>query len=56
MLAFAEVMAMKQNAIELDDNGLFYITATGTVEEIIPVMTMQLEKLKRIKDQKDNQH
>lgn len=56
MLAFAEVMARKQNSIELDENGQFYVTACGTIDEIIPVVQQQLERLERIKKQKDNQH
>jgi hypothetical protein len=57
MLAFAEVMALKQNSIEFDENGgFFFITATGSLEEVIPTMYKQLEKLERIKNQRDNQH
>ena len=54
MIAFAEIMSMKQNAIELDESGLFYVTATGPLEEVIPVMHHQLERLERIKKQKDS--
>lgn len=53
MLAFAEVMARKQNAIELDEHGFFYVTASGPIEEIIPVMQQQIARLERIKKQKD---
>jgi hypothetical protein len=56
MLAFSEVMARKQNCVELDENGFFYVTAAGPIEEIIPVMYQQLERLERIKRQKDNQN
>lgn len=56
MLAFAEVMAMKQNAIELDENGFFYSTAAGPLDEIIPVLHKQIEKLERIKKQRDSTH
>ena len=55
MLAFAEVMARKQNAVELDENGFFYVTAAGPLEEIIPVLHQQIEKLERIKRQRDTQ-
>jgi hypothetical protein len=54
MLAFSEIMAMKQNAVELDENGFFYVTASGPIEEIIPIMYKQIEKLERIKKQKDS--
>jgi hypothetical protein len=51
--AFAEVMARKQNSIDLDEDGFFYVTATGPIEVIIPIIEKQLEKLERIKRQKD---
>jgi hypothetical protein len=55
MLAFAEVMAMKQNSIELD-NDTWYVTAAGTLDEIIPVVYQQIERLERIRKQRDGQH
>lgn len=54
MLAFAEVMALKQNCIELDNDGVFYVSAAGTLEEVIPVMYHQIERLERIKKQKED--
>lgn len=53
-IAFAEVMAMKQNSIELDEKGIFFVTASGTLEDVIPTMYKQLEKLERIKQQRDS--
>lgn len=52
--AFAEVMARKHNTLELDENGFFYVSAAGPLEEVIPVVEKQLEKLERIKKSKDN--
>lgn len=52
LIAFAEIMSRKQNSIELDDNGFFYVTAAGPIEEIVPTMKKQLEKLERIEQQK----
>jgi hypothetical protein len=49
-------MALKQNSVELDEDGMFYVSASGTLEEVIPIMYKQIEKLERIKKQKDNQH
>lgn len=51
--AFAEIMARKQNTVELDDEGFFYVTAAGPLEEIIPTLYKQVHKLERIKKQKD---
>lgn len=55
LIAFAEVMARKQNSLELDDQGFFYVTASGPIEEVIPTLEKQLEKLERIKKAKDTQ-
>lgn len=52
MLVFAEVMARKANSIDRDENGLYYVTSCGNIDEIIPIMEQQIEKLKRL--QKDN--
>lgn len=56
MLAFAEVMAMKQNCIELDDNGVFYVSAAGPVDDVISVLYQQIERLERIRNQRNNPH
>lgn len=53
--AFAAVMARKSNSIEMDEKGFFYVTASGKVEEVIAVMHKQLDRLEKIKQQKDNQ-
>jgi hypothetical protein len=55
MLAFAEIMARKQNTLELDENGFFYVTCSGPIDEIIPETKKILERLERIKKQKDTQ-
>jgi hypothetical protein len=54
ILAFAEIMSNKANSIELDENGNFYVTATGPIEVVIPIMHKQLERLERIQKQKEN--
>jgi hypothetical protein len=55
MIAFAEVMANKRNTVELDENGFFYVQSSGPLEEVLAVMHKQVEKLERIKKQKDEQ-
>lgn len=56
MLAFAEVMSMKQNAIELDEGGVFYVTASGQLDEVIPILQAQTERLKRIRNERNGSH
>lgn len=53
IISFAEVMAKKQTCIELDDHGSFYVSASGPLEEVIPALYKQLEKLERIKKAKE---
>lgn len=52
MIAFAEVMARKQNSLEMDGDQ-FYVTAAGTLEEVIPTLRIFLDRLERMKKQKD---
>jgi len=52
--AFIEVMARKSNSLDMDEDGKFYVIAAGPLEEIIPTLEKQLEKLLRIKKQKDS--
>lgn len=53
---FAEILARKQNNIELDEDGLFYVTATGPLPDVIDTVEKQLIKLKRINDQRISPH
>ncbi len=53
IISFAEIMARKGTCLELDENGSFYVSASGPLEEVIPALQKQLEKLERIKKQKD---
>jgi hypothetical protein len=53
LIGFAEILANKRNTLELDEDGLFYSTATGNVDEMITILKDQLKKLERIKEQKD---
>lgn len=46
--SFAEVMANKHNSLELDENGFYYVVASGPLEDIIPELEKQLKKLHRI--------
>ena len=50
--AFAEVMAKKQNTLDMDEDGCFYVTAAGRLEDIIPVVEGHLRKLKRINEER----
>ena len=55
LLVFSEVLARKNNTLEMDENGVFYSILSGSIEDMIAMMHKQLQKLERIKYQKDNQ-
>lgn len=54
----ALLLANKENVLEMDENGTFYLQAVGTVDKIIPIIEDKLARLKRIKAQRDssNEH
>lgn len=52
--AFAEIMARKSNNIELDEDGVFYVTATGQLPAVLETVEHHLQKLKRINEQRTN--
>lgn len=54
-IAFAEVMAMKANCIEQDNNDTYYVLASGPIDEVITTLYKQIDKLERLKKQRDNQ-
>ena len=50
---YAEIMSRKENSVEMDENGQFYVVATGDLDTIIPNLQKQLQKLERIKKLRD---
>ena len=53
LVAFAEVMAHKSNSVELDENGFFYVTASGPLDQVIITLKSHLHKLERIQAQRN---
>lgn len=54
-LTFVDVMKRQQNSLTYDnENNVFYVTAVGTAEEVIPVMYKQIEQLERIQKQRNS--
>jgi hypothetical protein len=51
-LAFVEVMALKRNSIEFDD-GYIYVVASGSIDEVIPTLYEQIDRLERYKKQQE---
>ena len=50
----AELIAQKENVLEMDEQGYFFVQATGKLEDIIPKLEDHIERLKRIKLSKDS--
>jgi len=48
----AQLLSQKRNVIEREDNGLYYIQATGQLEECIDALEVMKQKLMKIKEQK----
>ncbi len=49
----ADLISRKTNVIEREDDGTYYIQATGKLDEIIDTLTVMLNKLKKTKEQID---
>mgnify|MGYP000217045918 CR=1 FL=1 len=47
----AELVARKHNTIEREDDGTYYIQATGKLDAVINTLEVMLNKLKKTKEQ-----
>lgn len=47
----AELLARKHNTIEREDNGTYFIQATGKLDAVINTLEVMLNKLKKTKEQ-----
>lgn len=53
LIMAADLIAKKTNTITREDNGSFYVQATGTLDECINTLSVMLNKLKKIKEQQE---
>lgn len=50
LIQAAEIISKKTNVIEREDNGQFFVQATGNIEQVIDTLETMLRKLYKIKD------
>jgi hypothetical protein len=53
LIAAADLIGGRPNYLTVDEHGYYHLQASGNIDEVIKAITDQLEKLKRIKAQKD---
>lgn len=49
----AEIIASRPNYVLMDETGYYHVQSSGTLEEVVTSLHKQLEKLERIKAQKE---
>ena len=52
LIGAAEVLGVRPNYLAVDENNYYHVQASGTMDEVIAALEKQLEKLKRIKEQR----
>ena len=50
----AEIIGQRPNYLTVDENGYYHVQASGNIDEVIYALEKQLEKVKRIKQQREN--
>lgn len=53
LIMSAEIICSRPNYVLMDETGYYHLQASGTLEEVVAVLQKQLEKLEKIKTQKD---
>jgi len=53
LITGATLLAARPNYLTVDEMGYYHVQASGPIEEIIPALIKQVERLQRIKQQKE---
>ena len=53
LIAAADIIGSRPNYLTVDEHGFYHVQASGDIKEVIYALEKQLEKLNRIKAQKD---
>jgi hypothetical protein len=53
LIVAADIISSRPNYLTVDERGYYHIQASGDIKEVIFALEKQLEKLNRIKEQKD---
>jgi len=54
LIAASDLIGGRPNYLTVDEHGFYHLQASGKIEEVIRATEDQLERLKRIKNQRDN--
>lgn len=49
----ADLLASRPNYLTVDEHGFYHVQVSGTIDEVLKGLEAQLEKVKRIKAQKE---
>ena len=49
----AEIIGLRPNYLTVDEHGFYHVQASGTLDQVIQAMEKQLEKLNRIRAQRE---
>jgi hypothetical protein len=53
LITAADIISARPNYLTVDERGYYHVQASGDIKEVIYALEKQLEKLNRIKAQKD---
>jgi hypothetical protein len=54
LIMAAELMGSRPHYVLMDEQGYYHVQTSGTLEEVVAILQKQLEKLERIKTQKES--
>jgi len=49
----AEIIGARPNYLTVDEHGFYHVQASGTIDQVLDALEKQLEKLNRIRAQKE---
>ena len=53
LIAAADLVGQRPNYLTVDENGYYHLQASGNIDEVIKAVEQQLDRIKRIKAQRD---
>ncbi len=54
LIGAAEIVGGRPNYLTVDEHGFYHVQASGTINEVLHALQKQLEKLTRIKQQRES--
>ena len=53
LIGAAEIIGSRPNYLTVDEHGFYHVQASGSIDQVLDALNKQLEKLTRIKAQRD---